>query len=675
MNNVIAIIQARMTSTRLPGKVLMPLMDKTILEHVINRVRAAESISDIIVAASDNKMDDVIESFCRDKNIQCFRGSEENVLERFYFCAKLYKAEVIVRVTADDPLKDPAVIAKAIGLFEDVQYDYVSNTLEPTYPEGIDIEVFSFAALEAAYQKAKLSSEKEHVTPYIYNHPSEFKLLNFKNSADLSALRWTVDSAEDYQFVHQVYEALYKKPKELFTMEEVLKLLEQTPELKEINKEHIRNEGYLNSVKREEEQRQEEEQKKERLRKQEEKKNLKQRVYGNELKYVQEVLSSEFRSSQGAVMTQRLEKAFAEKIGTKYAIAMTNGTCTLHAILEAAGIGKGDEVIVPPLTMASTTFAVLQANATPVYADVDANTFLISSKAIEKCITGKTKAIITVSLYGLSPDMDVIMELAGKHKLLVIEDNAECLLGTYKRRKAGTLGHAASYSFQSSKHITSGEGGMVVTDSLELAQAVRRVGSLGYAAVDATKAKITKETIQDPEYSRHLTMGFNYRMPELCAAVALGQLENAEALVSKRIKAAKMYAETIAGTDWLIPQFVGDEHGCTYWTYAVKLEHPFITWKDFRDEYAANGGDGIYAAWKLTYLEPMMKDKKLLGREKFISGRNRRSYKEGLCPVAEDLQERILQFKTNYWNEQDAAKQMKILKKTIEFFNEWSVLE
>ncbi len=675
LNNIIAIIQARMASTRLPGKVLLPLMDKTILEHIVNRVRAVEKISDIIVAASDNKMDDLIEAFCKDKEIQCFRGSEENVLERFYQCAKLYEAQVIVRVTADDPLKDPLVITKAIELFESEQYDYVSNTLKATYPEGIDIEVFSFSALEEAYKKAELSSEKEHVTPYIYKNPSEFRLYNFSNPIDLSKLRWTVDVVEDYQFVHQVYEALYQKPNEIFTMEEVLKLLEQRPELKEINKGHVRNEGYLSSLKQEEERRLKEEHKQERIEKQEENKTLKQRIYGNELKYVQEVLNTEFRSSKGAVMMQRLEKAFAEKIGTKFAVAMINGTSTLHAILEAAGIGAGDEVIVPPLTMASTTFAVLQANATPVYADVDSSTFLISPEAIRKCITSKTKAIITVSLYGLSPDMDVIMELAGKHKLLVIEDNAECLLGTYKNRKVGTLGHIASYSFQSSKHITSGEGGMVVTDSFELAEAVRRVGSLGYAAVGAAKAKITKETIQDPDYSRHLTMGWNYRMPELCAAVALGQLENADALISKRVKVAKMYAEAIADTNWLIPQFVGDEHGCTYWTYAVKLEHPIITWNDFRDEYVANGGDGIYAAWKLTYLEPMMKEQKLLGREKFISRKNRRNYKLGLCPVAEDIQERILQFKTNYWNEQDAIKQINILKKTIAYFNDWSVLE
>ncbi|MDD3173217.1 MAG: DegT/DnrJ/EryC1/StrS family aminotransferase [Herbinix sp.] len=668
-NNIIAIVQARMASTRLPGKILMPMMDKTILEQIINRVRLVDKISEVVIATTENKMDDLVEQLCKDKGIPFFRGSEENVLERFYLCAKLYNAEVIVRITADDPFKEPKVIAKAIEFFETGDYDYVSNTIEPTYPEGIDIEVFSFTALEMAYLEASLASEKEHVTPYLYKNSEKFKLYNFTNDIDLSVLRWTVDSPEDYLFVHKIYNELYKKPNEIFDMDEILKLLEEKPELKDINRGHMRNEGYQKSIQ------QEETLKNKDLLKQEEDTTLKQRIYGNELKYVQEVLNTEFRSSKGAMMMQRLEKAFAEKIGTKYAISLINGTCTLHAILEAAGISVGDEVIVPPLTMSSTTFAVLQANATPIYADVDPNSFVISPKSIKSRITAKTKAIITVSLYGLSPDMDVIMEIADKYHLLVIEDNAECLLGTYKGRKVGTLGHIASYSFQSSKHITSGEGGMVVTDSLELAEAVRRVSSLGYAGVGASKAKITKQTIQDPDYSRHVSMGWNYRMPELCAAVALGQLENAEALVSRRIKVAKMYAEAIADTSWLLPQFVEDEHVCTYWTFAVKLEHPTVTWNEFRDQFVTFGGDGIYAAWKLTYLEPMMTKHNLLGRDKFISHKNKSKYKYGLCPIAEDLQESLLQFKTNYWKEADALKQVEILKKTIKFFDEWGVSE
>jgi perosamine synthetase len=396
--------------------------------------------------------------------------------------------------------------------------------------------------------------------------------------------------------------------------------------------------------------------------------SIKSRIYGNELKYVKEVLATEFRSSQGSVMMRRLEEAFASRFNSKYAIAFVNGTATMHAALEAHGIQPGDEVIVPPLTMSATTFAVLQANATPVFADVDPNTFQISAASIAERITPRTRAIITVALYGLSPDMDPIMEIARMHNLLVIEDNAECFLGTYKGKMVGTLGDCASFSFQSSKHLTSGEGGMIVTDNLELAEKIRKVQSLGYAGVSATKGKITKKDIQDPDYSRHVTMGWNYRMPELCAAVALAQLENIEPLVGRRMEVARLFEDAVRGFDWFVPQHVGSEYQNSYWTWVARLDRADISWHQFRDRFAEKGGDGVYAAWKLTYLEPMFQTMNLLGREKFISAENRAKYKKGLCPVAERIAPSLLQFKTNYWDLAAAEKQAEILRQTLQSF-------
>lgn len=392
------------------------------------------------------------------------------------------------------------------------------------------------------------------------------------------------------------------------------------------------------------------------------------RVYGNELRYVQQVLETEFQSSKGSQMMRALEEGFAARFGSRYAISFVNGTATMHAALEARGVGPGDEVIVPPLTMSATTFAVLQANATPVFADVDRETFQIDPASIAARITPRTKAIITVALYGLSPDMDPIMELARRHDLLVIEDNAECFLGQYKGRLVGTLGHCASFSFQSSKHLTSGEGGILITDDLDLAERTRKVQSLGYAGVGATKGKITKRDIQDPDYSRHVTMGWNYRMAELCSAVALAQLENIDQLVGCRMQVAALFSEATRGCSWLAPQKVGPEYVNSYWTWVARLDHPDITWHQFRDRFASFGGDGIYSAWKLTYLEPMFEKMELLGREKFISTDRKKEYQRGLCPVAESLQPRLLQFKTDYWSEADAAAQADALRKTIESF-------
>jgi perosamine synthetase len=397
--------------------------------------------------------------------------------------------------------------------------------------------------------------------------------------------------------------------------------------------------------------------------------DLTRRIGANELTYVQEVLRTEFRSSSGSTFMRRLEEAFAMRFNSTYAISFVNGTATMHAALEAMGVGPGDEVIVPPLTMSATTFAVLQANATPVFADVDPETFQIDSASIAARITPRTKAIITVALYGLSPDMDPIMALAEQHGLKVIEDNAECFLGEYKGRLVGTLGHCSSFSFQSSKHLTSGEGGIVLTEDRELAENIRKVQSLGYAGVGATKARITKKDIQDPDYSRHVTMGWNYRMPELCCAVALAQTENIDALVQRRIDVANIFSEaTREFHDWFVPQKTGPEYVNSYWTWVCRNEHPSVSWHTLRDAFLENGGHGVYAAWKLTYLEPMFEKLTLLGRERFISAENIAHYKPGLCPVAERLQKRLMQFKTNYWDISQAHLQAEILRKTLKQF-------
>ena len=368
-------------------------------------------------------------------------------------------------------------------------------------------------------------------------------------------------------------------------------------------------------------------------------------------------------------MMRRLEESFAKRYGVKFAISFVNGTSTMHAALEAYGIGVGDEVIVPPLTMAATTFCVLQCGATPVFADVDEETFQICSKSIEANINSKTKAIITVGLFGLSPDMDPIMELAARNDLNVIEDNAECFLGYYKDRLAGTIGHSASFSFQSSKHLTSGEGGMIITNDPKFANRIRKIQSLGYAGVSATKGKITKLDIQDPTYSRHEIMGWNYRMPELCCAVALAQVENIDLLVLQRQKVAKIFEEASSKyTNWFKPQHVPSDCINSYWTWVCKLDTDKVGWHQFRDKFLEFGGDGIYAAWKLTYMEPMFQNLDLLGREKLISKDNITLYSSNTCPVAEKLQGQLLCFKTNYWNIDDAYSQADILKKTLNYF-------
>jgi perosamine synthetase len=390
-----------------------------------------------------------------------------------------------------------------------------------------------------------------------------------------------------------------------------------------------------------------------------------QRITDLERKYVLEVLDTQFRNSGGGGMTRRLEEAFARKFDSRFAVSFTNGTATMHAVLAAAGIGPGHEVIVPPLTMASTAFCVLHTGATPVFADVHPDTWTLDPKSVAERMTTRTKAVIPVSLYGLSADIDPMMELAAKHNLLVLEDDAECFLGFYKGRVVGSIGQASSFSFQSSKHITSGEGGMVTTNDANLATEVRRMSSLGYAAVSggAGKSKITREVIQDPKYLRHSTVGWNYRLSDLCSAVLLGQVERLEDLVQVRLDSAQTLATAADGCRWLTPQAVPAGYVHSYWTFVCRLadDVPF-NWYDFRAKYLEFGGDGFYGAWALTYLEPAFRTKRFADTQS-------QTYEQGLCPVAERLQPRLMQFKTNYYSPERRAQAARAMRKAIEFFN------
>lgn len=388
------------------------------------------------------------------------------------------------------------------------------------------------------------------------------------------------------------------------------------------------------------------------------------RISDLEKKYVMEVLENEFETSKNSIFNNRLERAFADRFHSKYAIGHCNGTATLHVALLACGVGPGDEVIVPALTMSSTSIPVVLCGAIPVFADSDMDTFEISADSIEKCVTEKTKAIITVALYGLCPDYDRILEICRKHHLYLIEDNAECYLGTYKGRLVGEFGDFASFSFQASKHLTAGEGGMLITNSEDLADKARRLNCLGYAGVNAKQGKITRNDIQDPAYSRHVSFGYNYRMSELQAACALGQLERMDELVQRRIEVAKLFDEAVEGQTLLKKEATPEGTTNSYWTYCLVLntEHPEVDWYRFRDLFQQNGGDGYYAAWKLSYNEPAYQE--ILQPMPGVW----QKYDGNLCPNAEYLQKRMIQLKTNYWSLDEAGKQAEILKKTIAEF-------
>ena len=402
-------------------------------------------------------------------------------------------------------------------------------------------------------------------------------------------------------------------------------------------------------------------------------KNLKNpsKYLGNELIYLKKVLKSESWSATGGSWNHVLEQEFAKKFGAKHAIAMNSGTSTLHAALEAAGVGPGDEVISPALTVIMDTTATIHANAVPVYADINEETFNIDPSDIKRKITPKTKAIIPVALYGLPCDMDPIMELAEKHGLAVIEDNAQCFLSRYKGRLTGTIGHMASYSFETTKHMSCGEGGMVITNNEGFAEMVRKVGGHGFKNLKADEGRIrlNQDVFQNPNYKRHDEIGWNYRMSEFGAAIALAQLERLEELVKLRITSAKIFMDVMKECDYLIPQKCPKGYTNSYYTLGVVYNGEKaigVSWEEFRKAYVEAGGDGFYGAWSVPYLEPVIAERKFVKRCPWVY--KNISYKKGLCPTAERVQQRLMQFKTNYRDLNLAKKKAGILKGVIKQF-------
>lgn len=387
-----------------------------------------------------------------------------------------------------------------------------------------------------------------------------------------------------------------------------------------------------------------------------------------ELQYLKEVVDSGFGSGTSGDMNNRFERAFADKVGAKYAVTFNSGTGTLQAALYAVGVGYGDEVITTPLTVISNLDVILAMNAVPVFADIDPETFNIDPEDIARKITPRTKAIMPVALYGLCCDMDPIMALSEKHGIPVIMDAAEAHMATYKGRSIGTIAQITSYSTENSKHITTGDGGIVVTDNEEYAMKMRKFGSLGYAALPAGDGRIRrhKDIFQDPAYKRHDAFGFNFRMPEVAAALGLAQTERMDFFIKLRTDIAALYTEAVKNCDYLVPQKTPEGYINTYWTWTCRFEHPDVSWRDFRSKYVELGGDGIYAAWALLYDETV-----------FASGDWKKicpplygplQYDHPICPVADTVQPKLMQFVTNFGSVEEAEVHVEALRKTIRFF-------
>jgi perosamine synthetase len=389
---------------------------------------------------------------------------------------------------------------------------------------------------------------------------------------------------------------------------------------------------------------------------------------GNELRYLKKVLNGE-GGPHGSWVTS-LEQEFLKIFPGKYAIAMNSGTGTLHSALEAVGVGYKDEVITPALTVFMDTTSILHANAIPVYVDIDLETFNISPSEVEKAITKKTKAIIAVSLYGLPHNISELDKISRKYNIPIIEDHAQTMLAKYNGKTVSVSKGLSSWSFESTKHLSSGEGGILVTNNAKYAEIARKVGGQGYKNLSPSGGMIKfgkSENVQNPKYKRHDTLGWNYRMNEFTAAVALAQLEQLEEKVIKRVSIANRLLEIIGNSEILTPQKIPKKYTHSYYTLGCLLNDKF-NWKEFRSKFIEYGGEGFYSAWSVPFNEPAYNEitfKNRFAKDFIKSMKIQKGFKN-----AEYLQNHLVQFKTNFLVKKDILQQERALKKTLYYFSQ-----
>tara|TARA_B110000444_G_C18794249_1_gene574033 strand:- start:207 stop:1391 length:1185 start_codon:yes stop_codon:yes gene_type:complete len=389
-------------------------------------------------------------------------------------------------------------------------------------------------------------------------------------------------------------------------------------------------------------------------------KNYFWRFSGNEKKYIDTIFKKGFKFKNKS-FSERLEDKFSKLHNVKYSICLNSCTSALHVAFMAIGIQKGDEVLVPALTPIMCGTSIHLAGGTPVYVDVNPDTFLIDEKDILKKITKKTKAVLAVHMYGGICNLLELKKICKDNNLFLVEDCAESMIAKDENNLiTGSVGDIGCWSFQAAKQLTCGDGGILTTNNAILGKKMRKLSNLGFRVLNAKSNKIvvSKDERQNPDYKRFDEIGFNYRMNEFTAAIALAQVERVQFFVKKRRRAALSLTKVIKDNKFLIPQKISKKTYSTYYTLAVRFVQKSkkkLNWKKFRKKFIEFGGDGIYAASRLIHQEPVIKINKI-------------GKKSNKTPTAKRLQKELLLFTTNQSNQNEINIQTKALKKTISFY-------
>lgn len=368
-------------------------------------------------------------------------------------------------------------------------------------------------------------------------------------------------------------------------------------------------------------------------------------------KYINTVINNGFRTSKNKQFNSLLIQKFCKKIGVKYGVTVSSGTAGLHVALLSLELKKNDEVIMPAITMSAVLYSILLCGAKPVFADIDEETMCISSESVKSKITKNTKAIVTVSLFGLPPNLSEINSIIKntKRKIYLIEDNAESLLAKHKKKHVGNFGDFSMFSFQASKILTCGEGGILVSNEKTLYEKSKIYSNLGYF-IRSESYKKTRKELQNTNFKRHKLLGLNYRLSELGAATVLGQLNNVSKILNFRKKTGESFSKAIKNYNFVKSQKIEKTNTHSYWAFAL-IFNSEKAYGLFKKNFYKNGGDYFYGCWLPPYEEDF-----------YSQFRKNRKIK---CKIAEKLQKRTIQLKTNYYNKQDLDKQVKAIKITL----------
>lgn len=369
-------------------------------------------------------------------------------------------------------------------------------------------------------------------------------------------------------------------------------------------------------------------------------------------KYIDQVLRDKFRTSRNKNFNTRVIKLFCQKIGVKYGITVNSGTSGLHSALLSLDLNKDDEVLMPAITMSAVAYSIILSGAKPVFVDVDRKTLNLDLDDLQKKISNKTKALICVALFGLMPNYDSIKKIIkkSKKKIFIIEDNAECMIGRHGKKFAGNHGDFAMFSFQASKTISSGEGGIIVTNNKKLWNKAKLASNLGYKSRSLNYTKLRKKLTRT-NFSRHVSLGFNYRLSELNAALVYGQLKQLKKILHKRKSNAEEFLKIIKKyQDIIFTQKIDKNITHAFWTVPIVFKN-YANLKKFEKLWFRYRGDFYYGCWKIPYQEDFFKK---LG----ISFNK--------CHIAESIQRRTIQLNTNYDKKSDLNKQLNVLDKVLQ---------